>query len=93
MGCAYNWRKGGTRQLSYNQNGAGRRMGSPADARWAYSRNRKLSLGDGRFDVVESWVLKGRDAQGKVYVEHGDAYESDAKAWVETGDYRKTVSD
>jgi len=64
-----------------SQLGALRRLESADGSRWAHSRNRKLSLGNGRYDIVESWVLKHR-VNGKVEVVNGDAYEADAKKWV-----------
>jgi hypothetical protein len=64
-----------------SQDGAGRRLVSSDGQRWAYSRNRKSSLGHGTYEIVESWVLKGRDENGKAYTEHGDAFESHAREW------------
>jgi hypothetical protein len=61
------------------------RIESADGSRWAYSRMRKRSLGNRTYDIVESWVLKYRDADGKVQTEHGDAYEAHARQWVGEG--------
>jgi len=58
------------------------RIVSADGTRWAYSRNRKHSLGNRTYEIVESWVLKQRNADGKVVTVHNDAYEAHAREFV-----------
>ena len=67
---------------SITQNGAGRRMESADGSRWAISANRKRALPDHRFDSVEVWTLKRRDANGRVETVEINRSEEDAQKWV-----------
>ena len=53
------------------------RIQSPDGLRWAYSRNRKQSIFDGRYIIVESWVCKAR-VNGKAVTVKSDVYASAA---------------
>lgn len=57
------------------------RIESADGSRWAYSRNRKMSLGGGRFDVVQSWVIR-TNSSGKAVTVHSDASEQAAREFV-----------
>jgi len=57
------------------------RIESADGSRWAYSRARKIQLGGGSYDIIESWVCKAR-IDGKTVTVSGDAYESAARDFV-----------
>ena len=65
------------------------RIESADGSRWAYSRNRKMSLGFGRYDIVKSWVVR-TNASGKVVTVHGNTTEEAALEFV-LGPYLETV--
>jgi hypothetical protein len=67
------------------QNGAGERIESSDGKRWAISRNRKRSLGNGLYDSVKSWDLKQRTPDGKVEFVDNDRTEEAARGWVNGG--------
>jgi hypothetical protein len=50
--------------------------------RRATGRNRKMRLGGGYFDIVRSWVLKERDADGKLHTVSSDASLEAAEAFL-----------
>lgn len=60
-------------------------MGSKADARWATGRNVKRDLGFGKWDIVVSWTLKQRAADGSVETVSVGVNEECAKRFIETG--------
>lgn len=57
------------------------RIESADGSRWAIKTARKISRGNGTYDIVESWRLKER-RDGKVVTVHGDAYEDHACEFV-----------
>ena len=61
------------------------RIQSVDGRRWAYSQWRKRRLGGGRYDVVDSWTLKERDASGKVVTVASDRWREDAVTFVNGG--------
>lgn len=65
---------------SVSQDGSSR-IESVDGSRWAYSRNRKMSLGGGRYDVVQSWVVR-TNASGKAITVNSDATEKTAREFV-----------
>ena len=55
--------------------------------RRAYSRNAKLSLGDGRYDVVRIWRLVRRDnLKSKWYAVTRQTGRAEAEAFLATGE-------
>lgn len=68
-------------QSAVSQDGAGKRLQSTDGTRWAVSANRKRSLGNKRFDIVEAWTLRQR-IDGKSIVVHRGVDEQYAARWV-----------
>ena len=67
---------------SVSQDGAKKRLVSTDGQRWAISANRKRSLANHRFDVVEVWTLKQR-VDGKAVTIDSNVDEVRAKQFVE----------
>lgn len=78
---SYNCRLGQTRAPNAVSSKTIERIESPDGSRWAYCRARKMSVGSGRYDIVQSWVVKAR-INGKVVTMNGDANEDTARKFV-----------